>query len=61
MKLKIDKYTIDFKEEIIRRSRKSTWVSSQVRSLEWTSLDKDLLTEKVAEIYDMIKGRDGEN
>lgn len=56
MKVKLATFSIDFNEEVIRKSRKASYVASTVKSLKWTGIDPEILTEKVTEVYDLVKG-----
>lgn len=56
MKVKIATFLIDFNEEVIKKSRKASYISSAVKSLKWTGIDPQVLTEKVTEVYDLVKG-----
>lgn len=57
MKIKIGTFSIDFNEEVIKRSRKkAAYVASQAKSLEWTGIAREILTEKISEVYDLVKG-----
>lgn len=56
MKVKIATFLIDFNEEVIKKSRKASYISSTVKSLKWTGIDPQVLTEKVTEVYHLVKG-----
>lgn len=55
MKIKLKTYSIDLNEEIILRTRKTQYLNTMVRSLAWTGIDREILAEKLAEAYDLVK------
>lgn len=55
MKVTIGNYSIDFNEEKIRSMKRATYINSRVKSLEWTGIDREVLTEKVSEVYDIVR------
>lgn len=55
MKVTIGNYSIDFNEEKIRSMKRATYINSRVKALEWTGIDRDTLTEKVSEVYDIVR------
>lgn len=55
MKVTIGNYSIDFNEEKIRATKKTKYINSRVNALEWTGIDRDTLTEKVSEVYDIVR------
>lgn len=54
MKVTIGNYSIDFNEKKIMTTRKAIYINSRVKALEWTGIDRDTLTEKVSEVYDIV-------
>lgn len=58
MKMTLGTFSIDFNEDVIGSCGKSSYVACVVKSLEWTKLSVDLLTEKVGEVYDVVRGND---
>lgn len=55
MKVTIGNYSIDFNEEKIKVTKKAIYINSRVKALEWTGIDRDTLTEKVSEVYDIVR------
>ena len=55
MKVIIGNYSIDFNEEKIMNTKRVIYINSRVKSLEWTGIDRDTLTEKVSEVYDIVR------
>lgn len=56
MKIVIENYTIDVNEESIISSKRSSWINARVRAFAWTGIEKPILAEKFAEVYDLVKG-----
>lgn len=56
MKIVIGNYAIDINEDEIRKSRRSSWVSGRVKAFEWTRIDRNILTEKFTEVYNLVRG-----
>lgn len=55
MKITIGNYSIDFNEKKIMDTKRAIFINSQVKALEWTGIDREILTEKVTEVYDIIR------
>lgn len=54
MKIRIDKFYIDLNEDKMRKSRKDSYVKECVKALQYTGIDKDMLTDKISEAYDAV-------
>lgn len=55
MKIRIGSHSIDFNEEVIRKSKKEAYIKDMTKSLAWTGIDGKTITKKVTEVYDTVK------
>lgn len=56
MKVTFGKITVSINEDVLKKSRRQQWINARVKELEHTGIDRDVLTEKFTEVYNIVNG-----